>query len=383
MADIGDKLRSAREAKGLSIADIEKATKIQGRYLTAIEQNDFDKLPGDFYVRAFIRQYAQIVGLDGKELLSEYHQDVPESNPDEYVENSIDNKSEEVKETTDNKKNLWKNYLPRIAVGLGVIIVILVVYVLYAHLSSGGQDNNNANSNVTVSSQKSSSKKKAAPVVKKNAVKIIKIAANEYRVVGLKNNRKLVVKAGNQTINASVAINGVINWQQSLTSSAKHTMTLPANAKKVVITFDNDNGTSVKIGGKRVPYAPSGSRLSLTLLIGKKAKAAKKNNNSGSSANTNNTNNNSDNNNDNSGSTDNNNSGSNTTNRNNRRSTQTSQRQSSSRQTQQSSSTAQSSSTQQSTNNNTQSSRQTQQSSQKQSTTTTTGSTGDNGGNNQ
>ena len=56
MADIGDKLRSAREAKGLSIADIEKATKIQSRYLNAIEENDFDKLPGDFYVRAFIRQ---------------------------------------------------------------------------------------------------------------------------------------------------------------------------------------------------------------------------------------------------------------------------------------------------------------------------------------
>ena len=156
MADIGDKLKSAREAKGLSIEDIEKATKIQSRYLTAIEKNEFDKLPGDFYVRAFIRQYAQVVGLDGKELLSEYHEDVPESKPDEYVENSIDNKSEEVRETTDNKKNLWKNYLPRIAVGLGVIIVILVVYVLYARLSSGGQQRNEKadNNSVTVSSQK-------------------------------------------------------------------------------------------------------------------------------------------------------------------------------------------------------------------------------------
>lgn len=153
MADIGDKLKSAREAKGLSIQDIEKATKIQSRYLEAIENNEFDKLPGDFYVRAFIRQYAQVVGLDGKELLSDYHEDIPESKPDEYVENSIDNKSEEVRETTDNKKNLWKNYLPRIAIVLGVIIVILVVYVLYARLSSSGQQNEADNSGVTVSSQ--------------------------------------------------------------------------------------------------------------------------------------------------------------------------------------------------------------------------------------
>ena len=76
MSGIGEQLRKAREAKGLSISDIEKATKIQSRYLEAIENNDFDKLPGDFYVRAFIRQYAQIVGLDGKELLSQYQGEV-------------------------------------------------------------------------------------------------------------------------------------------------------------------------------------------------------------------------------------------------------------------------------------------------------------------
>ena len=240
MADIGDKLKSAREAKGLSIADIEKATKIQSRYLEAIEKNEFDKLPGDFYVRAFIRQYAQVVGLDGKELLSDYHDDVPEAKPDEYVENSIDNKSEEVRETTDNKKNLWKNYLPRIAIGLGVIIVILVVYVLYARLSSGGQKNQADNNDVTVSSQKSSSSssKKAKKVVV-NKVKVTKVSDNEYRVTGLNKNRRLVVRAGeNQNISAGVQVNGNANsWQSTLLANQKHTMTLPSNAERVVITL--------------------------------------------------------------------------------------------------------------------------------------------------
>ena len=54
MADIGDKLRSARKAKGMSIEDVVKITKIQRRYLTAIENDDFDQLPRDFYVSAFI-----------------------------------------------------------------------------------------------------------------------------------------------------------------------------------------------------------------------------------------------------------------------------------------------------------------------------------------
>ena len=72
MSDIGDKLKNARKANGMTIEDIEKITKIQRRYLYAIEENQFDQLPGDFYVRAFIKQYAQVVGLNGKELLDEY-----------------------------------------------------------------------------------------------------------------------------------------------------------------------------------------------------------------------------------------------------------------------------------------------------------------------
>lgn len=287
MADIGDKLRSAREAKGLSIADIEKATKIQSRYLEAIEQNDFDKLPGDFYVRAFIRQYAQIVGLDGKELLSDFHQDVPESKPDEYVENSIDNKSEEVRETTSNKKNLWKNYLPRIAVCLGVIIVILVVYFLYARLSSGGQNNSNDN-NVAVSSQTSSSKKNPAAKTKKSSVKVAPLGNNQYRVTGLKSNRKLVLKAGSQSTNASISINGVVQWQQNLTANDSHSLDLPADARTVVVTFGNDTGTSVRIAGKKVPYTATGQYRSLTLLLGSASHSSNTNNSQTGSSTTNN-----------------------------------------------------------------------------------------------
>lgn len=292
MADIGDKLRSAREAKGLSIEDIEKATKIQSRYLTAIENDEFDKLPGDFYVRAFIRQYAQVVGLDGKELLSEYHQDVPESKPDEYVENSIDNKQEEVRETTNNKKDLWKNYLPKIAIGLGVIVAILVVYVLYARLSSGNQHNDNANNNVTVSSQtSSSSKKKAKPVVKTSSVKVSRLGENEFRITGLKSNRNLVIKAGDQAVTATVSVNGNSQWSQTLAANGKHTMSIPEDAHTVVVTMSNDTGSKITVAGKKIPYTQKGSNLNLTLLIGKAAKHHSNSNSSttSSSENTGNT----------------------------------------------------------------------------------------------
>ena len=269
MADIGDKLRSAREAKGLSIEDIEKTTKIQGRYLTAIEQNDFDKLPGDFYVRAFIRQYAQIVGLDGKKLLSEYHEDIPKAEPEEFVEDSIDNKSEEVRKTTSNKKKIWQDYLPRIIVGLGIVVVILVCYVVFAHFSSSRNENNNEANDVSVSSD-SGKRHRKVKKIKKKSVKIKELAANQFQITGLKNNRNLVVRAGDQATTVSIAMNGVTQSGQTLTAGQKHTLRIPETAQSVVITFSNALGTSVTIGGRKVPYTAQNSSLSLTFYIGKR-----------------------------------------------------------------------------------------------------------------
>lgn len=71
MNGIGQTLKEAREKKGLTLDDLQQTTKIQKRYLIAIEAENFDALPGDFYVRAFIQQYAKVVDLDGDELLAQ------------------------------------------------------------------------------------------------------------------------------------------------------------------------------------------------------------------------------------------------------------------------------------------------------------------------
>ena len=268
MADIGDKLRSAREAKKLSIEDIEKATKIQGRYLTAIEQNDFEKLPGDFYVRAFIRQYAQVVGLDGKKLLGEYHQEVPKAEPDEYVEDSIDNKSEEVQKTTNSKKKIWQTYLPRIIVGLGVIAIVLICYVVYAHFSSTGNQNNDTTSDVSVST--GTNKRAKSKKVIQNPVKIKELAVNQYQVTGLKNKRNLVVRAGDQATTVTIMMNGINQSSQTLVAGQKHTLRIPETVKTLSVSFSNAQGTSVSIGGKKVPYEAQSTTQTLTFYIGKR-----------------------------------------------------------------------------------------------------------------
>ena len=73
MTDIGKTLQNARNEKHYTLDDLQQITKIQKRYLIAIEENNFDALPGDFYVRAFIRQYADTVGIKADKLLSELY----------------------------------------------------------------------------------------------------------------------------------------------------------------------------------------------------------------------------------------------------------------------------------------------------------------------
>lgn len=72
MAEIGATLQSARTGAGLDIADLEAETKIRAKYLRALEQEDWDQLPGPTYVRSFLRTYADALGLDGRMLVEQY-----------------------------------------------------------------------------------------------------------------------------------------------------------------------------------------------------------------------------------------------------------------------------------------------------------------------
>jgi cytoskeletal protein RodZ len=70
--EIGNSLREARERQGLGYPEIELATKIRGRYIRALEEEDFTSIPGDAYIRGFLRTYAEYLGLDGDLYVDEY-----------------------------------------------------------------------------------------------------------------------------------------------------------------------------------------------------------------------------------------------------------------------------------------------------------------------
>ena len=73
MFEIGPSLREARMRRGLSPEDVQKALRIRDRYLYALEEERWQLLPGDAYVKGFLRTYAEFLGLDGNLYIDEYN----------------------------------------------------------------------------------------------------------------------------------------------------------------------------------------------------------------------------------------------------------------------------------------------------------------------
>ena len=72
---IGATLREARNRRKLGLSEVEDATKIRLRYLRAMENEEWDVLPGGPYTRSFIRTYASFLGLDGERLVDDFRRD--------------------------------------------------------------------------------------------------------------------------------------------------------------------------------------------------------------------------------------------------------------------------------------------------------------------
>ena len=104
-------------------------TKIQKRYLESIDQNEFDQLPGKFYVRAFIRQYAEAVGEDGDYLVDVF--DGKKSFADETIKKrpepeTVSGSRKAMHEEEKNLTKFWTS-LPVILLGLVAVAIITVV----------------------------------------------------------------------------------------------------------------------------------------------------------------------------------------------------------------------------------------------------------------
>ncbi len=129
---VGSKLREARSRRKLSLADVEAATKIRGRYLQAIENDDWDQLPGDTYARAFIRTYGRFVGLDGERLAEEQRRSSGSTAPGERLPR-VEPRPQQVRR----RRSGGGRWLPPGVVAAAVVALVIAA-LLAIGLSTGG-----------------------------------------------------------------------------------------------------------------------------------------------------------------------------------------------------------------------------------------------------
>jgi hypothetical protein len=89
MFDIGSSLREAREKRGVALDDVQKELRIRERYLTALEEENWAALPGDAYIRAFLRSYAEFLGLNGTLYVDEYNEHFATNEEAPFVPESL------------------------------------------------------------------------------------------------------------------------------------------------------------------------------------------------------------------------------------------------------------------------------------------------------
>jgi len=79
---LGEKLRQAREARGVTVSEVADQTRISSLYLEGIENDDYRALPGGVFNKGFVKSFAKFVGLDEHEALSDYSRLLAESGAD-------------------------------------------------------------------------------------------------------------------------------------------------------------------------------------------------------------------------------------------------------------------------------------------------------------
>ncbi|WP_319023470.1 helix-turn-helix domain-containing protein [Peribacillus frigoritolerans] len=154
LTELGNRLKEAREAKGLSLEDLQELTKIQKRYLIGIEEGNYSMMPGKFYVRAFIKQYCEAVGLDSEEIFEQYKNEIPSVYSEELPEQLSRVQSRKTIPAGDSKV---VEMLPRILAVVLVIGAAVLIWVLVSNYMSNpdNDDKKNAKENEAVGYNKS------------------------------------------------------------------------------------------------------------------------------------------------------------------------------------------------------------------------------------
>jgi cytoskeletal protein RodZ len=122
MISIGQDLKRERELRGISLEEIAESTKINIQFLKALEEDQFDLLPGKFFTRGIIREYAKYLGLEEESVLNKHHDTLQILNQDE---------KEDVKQASPSFPMNIQNVIRITAFGAALIAVLVALFFIF------------------------------------------------------------------------------------------------------------------------------------------------------------------------------------------------------------------------------------------------------------
>ncbi len=268
MASIGGRLKEARIAKGLTIEELQQKTKIQKRYLEAIEQDNYEEMPGTYYVRNFIRQYAEAVNLDGEKLIRIYDGRSEVEIDDEEVQGS-----RQALHGAEGRSAMGKAQasLPlALLVVVVVAIVGVIIYVTWEQQAGNNMIDRSDTVEVDKSSQAKETKKEtskttqsteaATSETKEAASKMtMSVTSDDGRNVAMsvknvENPAKLTFTGTNGTCWVGVMVNGAYVYEHTLQPGETVETSLPEGTAQTQIVLGASLNASIKINGEDLNY---------------------------------------------------------------------------------------------------------------------------------
>jgi cytoskeleton protein RodZ len=251
MPDIGASLREARMRARIDISDIETQTKIRAKYLRALENEEWDLLPGPTYVKSFLRTYAEALDLDAKLLVDEYklrHEHLSE------VELQPINAAAPGRERR-------RRTGPVIPPGAYIVLIIAgLIFVLYLLGSSGGDKPSSADT--PAATAPAATTPAAAPPATKPPPAERPLTVR-LQIIGT-GPVNVCLKGGNRTL-----VNGATLGAGDRTATFR--------SKRFRLTLGNNNAI-LRINGKNRRVAPSAQPIGLkiTPALGRQPLSAQK-----------------------------------------------------------------------------------------------------------
>lgn len=131
MKELGAWLKGVREEKNISIEDLQKETKIRKTYLVAIEEGNEDRLPGEVYLKGFLRNYALAIGLDPAEVMAKYKK---------IRSNDLEEEKEELEEIFHERKEGLTPITIHLLIILAIAVLLLFSIFNIMRLNSDDED---------------------------------------------------------------------------------------------------------------------------------------------------------------------------------------------------------------------------------------------------